>query len=424
MSQARALSAAVWLALAIAGGAAAAAIPASVPGVDAPELARLGPFSVGIRTLHLKPARADERALDLELWYPARTGRAAPPVVYGGTLTPEHPSDQPVRFSVPGLAVRDAAAVDGPFPLVVLSHGHSGTPQAMAWLAENLASKGYVVAGPYHRDPPLTDAAQFAVPLAWRPLDQAFVARALQAMARDPASDLAGMIDPDRLALVGYSMGGYGAVTLAAGGLDPQGVAAAAQTRGVPRLVGLKAVAAISPWGGQARYAVWSKEQLAAIRTPMMLIVGDRDDVVGYQDGVRSIYEASVAAPRYLLVFQEAGHSIGMGPASPETYASLWGLDYFEDPVWRKDRVIAISLHFLTAFLDRYVKGETDLDSYLDVAVAKGDDAVWPPGAGPAAYDAKSPGAGPITVWKGFTRRGVTGLQLLHAAPGPSRRDP
>lgn len=384
-------------------GAAFAEAPASVPRVDAPELAHVGPYGVGLRSIHLAARRADERDLDIELWYPAHIASGASAVTYSGALTPEHPTDEPVRFNSPGAAVRNApAAPGGPYPLVILSHGHSGTPQAMAWVAENLATKGYVVAGIYHRDPPLTDAAQFAVPVKWRPLDQAFAARALQAKAHDRASNLSGLIDPGRVALIGYSMGGYGAVSLAT---DPAGVS------------GLRAVVAISPWGGQARFSVWSRSALAAVRAPMLMIVGDRDDVVGYEDGVKAIYDGAVHAPRYLLVFENAGHSIGMGPASAETYNTLWGLDYFEDPVWRKDRLIAVNLHMITAFLDLYVKGDNTRSAYLDVATPKGDDAVWPPGSGPQAYGAISPGVGPITVWKGFQRHGVIGLQLWRSPP-------
>jgi dienelactone hydrolase len=387
----------------LAGAPALAQTAPSVPGVDAPELARLGPNAVGLRRLRLAPTGPDERALDVDLWYPARPSPGARPVVYAGALTPEHATDPPVRFTNPGIAVRDAApAASGPYPLVVLSHGHSGTPQAMAWMAENLASKGYVVAGLYHHDPPITDAAAFGVPVKWRPLDQAFAARALQAMARVQGSGLSRLIDASKVALIGYSMGGYGAVSLVARP-DARHVA------------GLKAVVAISPWGGEARPAAWSKAQLAAITTPMLFIVGDRDDIVGYADGVKSIYDGATGAPRYMLVFENAGHSIGMGPASAETYASLWGLDYFEDPVWRKDRLIAVELHVVTAFLDRYVKGDASRDAYLNVPTSRGDDAVWPTGAGPAAYDALSPGVAPITVWKGFPRRGVTGLRLFHA---------
>ncbi len=44
----------------------------------------------------------------------------------------------------------------------------------------------------------------------------------------------------------------------------------------------------------------------------------------------------------------------------------FWDMDWFEDAVWRKDRLLPIQTHFITAFLDRYVKGETGMDAYLN----------------------------------------------------------
>lgn len=97
----------------------------------------------------------------------------------------------------------------------------------------------------------------------------------------------------------------------------------------------------------------------------------------------------------------------------------LWDKDWFEDPVWRKERISAINIHFITAFLDRYVKDDSSRDAYLDVRTPDSDEGVWP--AQPALpYDAYSPSAGAFTVWKGFQRNHATGLQLLKAAPAPA----
>ncbi|MFN9849602.1 MAG: alpha/beta hydrolase family protein [Alphaproteobacteria bacterium] len=193
----------VWIGLAAAlCCAAASAQPLSRPGVDAPVLARLGPHGVGLRTVTLtdrsQPGGA-ERALPLDIWYPAVVRSGARPVTYSDTL-PSEPPRKPAAFTVEGLAVRGAAPVAGRFPLVILSHGYSGTPAAMTWLTENLASKGYVVAAIHHRDPDISDLSKAGQPLLRRPLDISFVARTLIAQARD--GSLTG-VDPDRVAVVG-----------------------------------------------------------------------------------------------------------------------------------------------------------------------------------------------------------------------------
>jgi hypothetical protein len=94
----------------------------------------------------------------------------------------------------------------------------------------------------------------------------------------------------------------------------------------------------------------------------------------------------------------------------------LWDEDWFEDPVWRKERICAIELHFITAFLDRYVKDDASRQSYLDVRTPDSDDGVWPP-QNKLPYDAYSPSDNNITVWKGFQRNHAAGLQLLAAPP-------
>src|SRR5206468_1643343 len=129
---------------------------------------------------------------------------------YEGALTGEDGKD--VAFTTPGIAVADAPPRRGSYPLVIMAHGYGGTPAAMTWLAENLASKGYVVVAPHFRDPPFGNAAGMIGPLTRRPLDIAFVAGEAQARARDGKAPFAGA-DPSRTVLIGYSMGGYGVLT-------------------------------------------------------------------------------------------------------------------------------------------------------------------------------------------------------------------
>jgi pimeloyl-ACP methyl ester carboxylesterase len=401
--------------------------PPARPGIDAPELAALGPNGAGVATLRLvqpgqldplqgadAPARAD-RQLTARVWYPARSGGT--PIVYHSALP--GPDARPVDFTIPGIAVADAPAVSGRFPLVILAHGYSNTPEVLAWLGENLATKGYVVVAPAFRDPPITDREKAIGPLARRPLDIAFVAAEVQRRARAGAAPFA-HTDPERTALIGYSMGSYGALTAAGASLEP-GLAPA--TRGVlaPYVAGgamsgelkvaaLKAVVAISSPMRFGPLPLWAPDGLAAIRTPTFFIVGSQDHLVGYDPGVRTLFAGESNAPRYLLTFREAGHNIGMSGAPTQMQARLWDKDWFEDPVWRKARLMAIEAHFITAFLDRYVRDDTGKSAYIDGLVPDSDDGVWP--NAPTVYGAYSPGAPAATLWKGFQPAHVAGMTL------------
>ena len=94
----------------------------------------------------------------------------------------------------------------------------------------------------------------------------------------------------------------------------------------------------------------------------------------------------------------------------------LWDLDWFEDTLWSAERIVGINLHFITAFLDRYLKDDASGAAYLDGLVPESSKGEWPAEAA-GAYGAYSPGTDGITVWKGFQRQHAEGLELLHAAP-------
>jgi predicted dienelactone hydrolase len=177
---------------------------------------------------------------------------------------------------------------------------------------------------------------------------------------------------------------------------------------------GLRAVVAISPAGG-GTLAAWGAEGVRMMTAPLLLIAGDNDRTVDYKTGARAIFDMASGAHRYLLTFKEGGHSIGLSPAPDSMRQRLWDQDWFEDPVWRKERVNAINAHFISAFLDLYVKGDQSRAAYLDVSAAESDAGAWPAAAVPVAYDAYSPGTPQISLWKGFQRNHATGLELLQA---------
>ena len=417
-------------------GRAAAAEAPSRYGVDAPELARLGEYAVGVRTLHLVQhgqvdvlafdaakgsAPLTDRALTVELWYPAKRQPMLKPEQYPASL-PSEPPAAPAHFSIPGIAVRDAPSMGSGYPLVIVSHGYSNDPLAMTWLTENLASKGYVVAAIRHEDPPITDRTRFAGPLMRRPLDIAFVAQTLQSTLGAEH-----LVDPARTALIGYSMGGYGVLTAAGAALDPNGgavklvpggallpFARGGALRDSISVKGLRAVVAIAP-AGAGTLASWGDAGLGLITAPLLLIAGDDDRTVDYTTGARAMFDGARAAHRYLLTFKGAGHAIGLSPVPAAMRQRLWDQDWFEDPVWRKDRITAINAHFITAFLDLYVKGDQSRAAYLDVPVTDSAAGKWLAATPPSDYDAYSPGGSDITLWKGFQRNHASGLQLLQA---------
>ncbi len=236
------------------------------------------------------------------------------------------------------------------------------------------------------------------------------------------ASLLGGIVDGSKAAIVGYSMGGYGALASAGAGYSKQSAGMKfvpggyfeALTAGSPGFEGrrhpnLKAVVAISPWGGQPPYNSWDAEGLAGIRIPTLFIAGDQDDISSFAQGIKPAFDRAVNSERCLLVYENANHNVGGNPAPPEALLNFTTREFFDEPVWRKDRITAINQHFITAFLDLYLKSEESRRSYLRLAVEKSNDGKWPLAAGQSAGASFSKGDG---YWKGFQRRWALGLEL------------
>lgn len=421
-----------WLAcLALLAAPVYAGIP-SIPSVDAPELAALGSNGVGFRSVLLTHKNQPDvenggaggtevplvnRSLWVDIWYPATVKNGSKPVIYRGSLWAEPPFP-PVNFSQKGMAVGGAKAAGGKHPLVIISHGYSNNPAMMTWLTENLASKGYVVAAIHHRDPNpyLVAPGTRAAPNFNRPRDIVFAASELRAVLGD-------LIDADNVALIGYSQGGYGVLTAGGASLDPAGpnmelVAGGALktfARGRAQadamaLKGVKAVVALAPAGGAPRSA-WGAEGLAALAAPLLLIHGDSDATVDYKTGALAVFGGAVNSDRTLLTYKQAGHSIALNPAPSEMRETVWDIDWFEDPIWRQDRINAINLHFITAFLAVHLRKDDSKVAYLNMAVEDSDNGQWNAPAG-TAWGAYSPGGEGVTLWKGFQRGHAKGMTL------------
>ena len=405
----------------------------SVPPVDGPELAARGGFAVGVRTLDLvNSGQVDilhfdaatgkaplyDRPLKIEVWYPAtipagqREHTVYQSAMAGRAVTAG-------TFRIAGKALRDAAPVGGQkFPLVVVSHGYPGSRTFLSYLTENLASKGYVVAAIDHTDSVFGAVKGFPSTLLNRSSDQLFTIESIAALMRDT-------VDASKVAIIGYSMGGYGALASAGADYSSQGVPAAQMVPGgylralhLKRNPNLKAVVAIAPWGAQPPMNSWDAAGLAGMRVPALFIVGDQDDVSGYREGVKRAFDGAVNSERYLLVFENARHNVGGNPAPPGVPLDFAGRESFEEPVWRKERINAINQHFISAFLDLYLKGDGSRRAYLHPSPVRSSEGEWPLKQGETAGATFSAGtdAGGHAYWKGFQRRWAVGLQMHSAS--------
>ena len=443
---------ALTLALASFGGAQDVGQPVfSVPPADAPELAHRGTYSVGVRTLNVvnqgqvdilhfdaKTGKAPlyDRPLRLEVWYPAIAppGEAERTVYESSMPRPESlPAGVPKTFHIAGKALRDASPLQGQrFPLVIVSHGYPGSRTFLTYLTENLASKGYVVVAIDHTDSVFGEIRPFTSTLLNRSNDQLFTLDEVGRLSHENGHFLNGLADSSNAAIVGYSMGGYGALASAGAGYSDKSMAMkfvpggyfASLTAGHPafaarRRDALKAMVAISPWGAQAPYSAWDTQGLTGLRIPSLFIAGDLDDVADYSNGIRRIFAGATNSERCLLTFENARHNVGGNPAPAEALGHFRTREFFDEPAWRKDRITAINQHFITAFLDLYLKGNEGRRTYLHVAPERSNDGKWPQNPSEKSDVYSTGGATPdLAYWKGFQRRWAIGLEMKCYAAG------
>lgn len=388
---------------------------------DAPELAAPGPFAIGVRTIEIvHEAQPDvlvggdatyDRPLTLEIWYPADLKGGAP----GGDYLDVHMANSDQKITLHGQAVRDAEPLetDAPYPLVILSHGYPGNRFLISHFGENLASKGYVVASVDHFESTYENKLGFASTLTNRSPDQLFILDSMAKLSGAPDGFLSGLVNAENSAIIGYSMGGYGAVLSAGAGLSEAAAglgmaspeALASLMAGSEAFTGsrdprLKAVVAIAPWGAQL--GLWDDAGLAGIKMPLLMMGGTLDEVSDYENGIRRIYEGATNAERYLLTFQRAGHNAA-APMPPPNEATEGGagspFEHYADFVWANARMNNIAQHFVTAFLGLHLKGDTSMERYLAL---EPDD--WRVTTGDRA-------------WVGFGERTTRALVFEHAKP-------
>ena len=394
---------------------------------DAPELAIRGDYQVGVRTLEFvnkgqvnilnsKEGKDPlyDRPLKVEVWYPSiNNGEDESLISYHDVMGTAGDPERPIMpFTFYGRATRDAPPVtdDRPFPLVVVSHGYVGSRFLMTYLTENLASKGYIVVAIDHTESTFKDAAGFQSTLLNRPKDILFVVNEVAKLGAAQSNHFfSGLVDAEHIAVIGYSMGGYGALNAAGAGYSDvlintfsgmTGGSNALISRGSnseefkksfdPRI---KAVVAFAPWG-MAR-GVWDAETLKGLKVPTFFVAGSQDDISGYEKGTKAIYTAAINSDRYLLTYVNARHNIAPNPPPAEALQSGLHIDEYyryAEPSWDERRINNINQHFITAFLGIHLK-QKDYEKYLALKESSNEE-----------------------TWFGFIPRSSTGLELLHAA--------
>lgn len=350
--------------------------PDGAAGADVDYGAR-GRHGIGFTTL-------TDGELAVKLWYP--TAEVA---------TAEYTYMAPVRFFGPGgpdmpffgEAVPDAAPHQegGPYPLVVFSHGFGMTAEWYHQLGEHLATRGYVVMAPEHVE---YDWFTDVIPAtAQRPAD---VSQTLDLAA---TGLLDGIIDTDRVAVVGHSYGGTTA--LMSGGarfqmdwleaqcavnedpfvaaffcdtflLGEDQLAAELGLETVPEGMWpsladdrVDAIVAMAPDAG-----LFGEVGLSELSVPAMMLGGTGDTAAPWGWGGALAYDHISSETRAMVAFEGGEHFLVSTTCDRMPWTAELPAEFAEmfcaDPAWDKDVALQLTHETVTAFLAYTLKGEAE----------------------------------------------------------------
>ncbi|MEZ4265300.1 MAG: hypothetical protein R3F39_02890 [Myxococcota bacterium] len=269
----------------------------------APDPSTWGPYPVGVTTFEIDTLGYEEkkRHMVVEVWYPATNAyldgpfeeidlvKLAPAdvlAIVGDIVVPPIPIRQ----------VRDAAirSADGPYPMVIFSHGAYGIRfQSVFWTAY-LASHGYIVAAMDHTDNTLFDmirlngysAEGIVLSALDRPYDVRGTVDAMLARNAAEGDFFEGTIIPDMLGMSGHSFGGLASFMA---GLE------------VP---GMKAVVPMAP---ASQVLPVMGYDIRDFKIPVMIMADALDKTLEPEVEMYKAYDR-LPAPRYLFDLLQGGH--------------------------------------------------------------------------------------------------------------------
>ncbi len=343
----------------------AQATPTSMTRPDAPPLATRGNYAVGVQTLELTDT-ARSRTFIVEVWYPASSDEA---ILYNTVI-----GQTPVSIS--GQALRDTNPLEGPYPLIIASHGQPGTRFQFAYLSEHLASLGFVVASIDHRGSTYQDLSQqdYVSSIVYRPQDILF--------ALDEIPKMISSADNSKVGLMGYSYGGYSVINAAGAGLDSKALsdycltatdkgpcfvlpffASLEEVRGIehvkpdPRI---KAVFAMAPYGQP-----WlGKTSLSNLKVPLFIAVGENDDIATYARDANQYFRNAGSEYKYLLTLEAAQHNPFV-ECPLDVYSNWTDFERCSEPVWSHQRAHDITKHFASSFFSKFLQDDESTGEFL-----------------------------------------------------------
>ncbi len=277
----------------------------------------------------------------------------------------------------------------GQRPVIVISHGLGSDRTSFAYLAQQLASYGFVVAVPEH---PGSNAQQLQALLAGtaaqvtsprefvdRPLDVKFLLDELGRLSQSDAS-YQGHLNLQQVGVVGQSFGGYTALALAGARINTQQLRKNCPTLENNLNISLllqclalqlpqqqynlsdprvKAAIAIDPVDS----SVMGQASLSQIKIPVMIVAGSNDTIAPALLEQIQPFTWLTTANKYLVAINGATHFSTIAD-SPNSVVPLPSQITGSDPELARSYVQALSV----AFFQTYIARQPNYAFYLNSA--------------------------------------------------------
>ncbi len=320
----------------------------------------LGIYPVGIKTLNLEDTSRlnvpgdGPRPITTEIYYPSTDADVAgvpedAAEILGLTL-----------FSVP--AFRDVAIAPGTHPVIMFSHGSTGTRIQSFFFASVLASHGYVVISGDHHGNTIPDVVAGIIDpdsATNRPLDVSFLIDEFTLFNSEPGNFFEATLDLSRIGMSGHSFGGYTSLALAGGSFA---LGTFTDTR-------IKAALPQAP-------AAWFFDPsfFSTITIPTLIIGGTIDETTPFADNQQFPFDNMVSGASVvgLAEIRNAGHFTfsSFCEIDPSLLAFLGGFEEACEPrhiPWRHAQ--DITMHLAVNFFDATLNGDAAALAALGPAV-------------------------------------------------------
>lgn len=344
--------------------------PTEPPATDAPptNLAPFspigdGPYQVGVQTITVTDTERD-RPLTVDVWFPLLDDVDG--TFHRYTFITGDYYESPRAVS----ATSDSISADGPFPLVVYTHGSGGLRYIDSDYTETLASHGYLVVAADHVGntaiDQFLDTQDDRATIAYnRPRDvQVLIDAMLNAESLETVG-FVGSVNPEQIAVTGHSLGGYATYAVVSGMSNDAGT-----VQGDDRIGALIPLAP-ALGDGDPTDSLLLADQLALVNVPTLVMVGTDDvttpptpnvDRAVAETSSEIVYRVDLVAAEHQSFTDVCDYQTFFPQLPDPTPAVLEVIDEFavagcSEGDMAIERVKEINNTFAVAFLDSIFRG-------------------------------------------------------------------